>query len=61
MSAEEKGPGRGSEILPGPLAHLGRITGMEIPGASAEMAFRRWDQIQSRTPQWLIEIPALSA
>ena len=43
------GPRQGSEILPGPLAHPGRITGMEIPGASAEMALRRWYQLQSRT------------
>jgi hypothetical protein len=41
------GPGR-LGILSGPLAHLGRITGTEIPGTSAEMAVR--DMVSNAAP-----------
>jgi hypothetical protein len=34
-------PAGNLETLPGPLAHLGRVTGMEIPGASAETGIRK--------------------
>jgi hypothetical protein len=37
--ADEAPPGK-PETLPGPIAHRGRVTGMEIPGALTEMAAR---------------------
>jgi hypothetical protein len=55
------GPRQGSEILPGPLDHLERITGMEIPGASAEMVSTKWYQLQTRTTHGLSRSPAFSA
>jgi hypothetical protein len=33
---QRQAPAREFQTLPGPFAHLGRVTGMEIPGASAE-------------------------
>jgi hypothetical protein len=42
------GPDRELETLSGPLAHLGRITGMEIPGTSAETAVR--DMVSNAAP-----------
>jgi hypothetical protein len=38
---QRQAPAGNSETLPGPLAHLGRITGTEIPGAFAEMVSGR--------------------